>query len=117
MVKRFIFSLLFLFTISQASILYKNKNICIEDYYYKNRYFYYKQSSNGKWRSTSTKNNNLEYGYVYNDDNETCEYDSTLKELNLTYFDYYFLMGISGVLIGFVVMFGFITGVISFTKD
>jgi len=112
--KNLFLPLFLLFTFSNASILYKNKNICIEDFYYKNGRFYYLKSSDGNWYSTWTDDNNLEYGYFYNDEDNTCEYNQTLKELNLTYFDYYFLMGISGILIGFVVMLGFVTSVTRF---
>ena len=114
---RKIFPLLFVFALLHADILYKNRNICIQDFYYKNGYFYYKKSSNGRWYRTWATNNNLEYGYSYHDNNNTCEYNDTLKELNLSYFDYYFLMGISGVLIGFVVMFGFVTAFIFFVRN
>ena len=104
---------LFLFLVmANASILYKNKNYCIEDFYYKNGRFYYLRSKNNRWYSTSTKKNILEFGYVYNEDNKTCEYNQTLKELHLSYFDYYFLWGLAGVLIGFSVLIGFILALI-----
>jgi hypothetical protein len=101
-----------LFVFLNASILYKNKNYCIEDYYYKNGDFYYLKTSDDKWHSTSIKNDDLEYGYYYDDDNETCEYNKTFKALKVTYFDYYFLWGLSGVLIGFAVLIGFIIAVV-----
>jgi hypothetical protein len=105
--KRVFFSFLFVSFLS-ASMLYKNKNICIDDFYYKNGNFFYKKSSDGNWYSTWNSNNIVEYGYFYNDDNETCEYNLTLKQLKVSYFDYYFLWGLSGVLMGFLVLFGFI---------
>jgi hypothetical protein len=110
-VKR-IFPLFFFLIFANASILYKNKNYCIEDFYYKEGRFYYLRSSDGKWYSTFTKNNNLQYGYYYNDDNKTCEYNQTLRDLHISYFDYYFLWGLSGLLIGFAVLIGFILAVI-----
>ncbi|GAX87356.1 conserved hypothetical protein [Lebetimonas natsushimae] len=108
-----IFPLFFFLVFSNASILYKNKNYCIEDFYYKNGRFYYLRSKNNRWYSTSTRNNNLEYGYYYDDDNNTCEYNQTLKELHIRYFDYYFLWGLSGLLIGFSVLIGFILAILS----
>jgi len=110
--KRFLPLFLFLVVVD-ASILYKNKNICIEDFYYKNGRFYYLKSADGDWYSTYTSNNNLEYGYYYDDDNETCEYNLTLKTLHVSYFDYYFLWGLAGVLIGFSVLIGFILALIN----
>jgi len=111
MKKFFLFSFFFL-SLSHASILYKNKNICIEDFYYKNGRFYYKKSKNGEWYSTTTKNNNLAYGYYYDSDNKTCEYNQTLKDLKVSYFDYYFLWGLSGLLMGALILFGFIRALI-----
>ena len=106
--------LLFLFFLSllEASMLYKNKNICIEDFYYKDGYFYYLKSSDGDWYKTDTTDNEIEYGYFYDDDNSTCEYNQTLKNLKVTYFDYYFLWGLSGVLLGFLVVLGFMLGIL-----
>ncbi|WP_457560556.1 hypothetical protein [Caminibacter sp.] len=99
-------SLFFIFfTFASTSILYKNKNICIEDYYYKNGYFYYKKSSDGYWYKTWTSNNNLEYGYYYDSDNKICEYNQTLKELGVTYDNYNFLIGLVAVLAGFTFLF------------
>jgi hypothetical protein len=110
--KRTLFSLLFLFTLSHADILYANRNICIKDFYYKDGYFYYQKSSDSKWYYTWRTNNILKYGYDYNSSNHTCEYNLTLKKLHVSYFDYYFLWGLSGVLMGAIVLFGFVIAII-----
>ena len=103
-----IIPLLFFFSLLSASMLYKNKNICIEDFYYKNGYFYYKKSSDSKWYRTWNTDNNIEYGYFYNDDNNTCKYNLTLKELKISYFDFSFLWGLSGLLMGAIFLFGLV---------
>ena len=94
----------FFIVIANASILYKNKNICIEDYYYKDSKFYYLASSDNKWYSTFTTNNNLQYGYLF-DSNGTCVYLNKYKDLGVSYEQYNFLIALVAIFSGFVFMF------------
>jgi hypothetical protein len=84
------------FVVDKIVYLYKNKNICLDDFYYKNKKFFYKDVRLNYYKSTLETGNDIVSGYVYNPDNKKCYYNG------FTQSDYTFLIGLSSVLISFV---------------
>lgn len=100
-----VFLVLLLLSLSvNASILLKNENVCIEDYYYKNSKLILLLSSNDTWYNYSEKNINLEFGYKYDSDTLKCVPNKSVKlGLNSEYYN--FLYALIGVMFGAFFMF------------
>jgi hypothetical protein len=93
-------------SVSSASIYLGQNDRCIEDYYLDNGTFYYQRSDNSKWYSINNNNmiNKIHDGYVYDSTNDICKPDKHLL-LGMDIKDYNFLLGLTGVLIGFTFLF------------
>jgi len=83
------------------------KNYCIDEYNFTSDYIKfhdvisdktYKYS--GKWTAR--------WGYEYNSSSKTCELKPILKETGLSAQGYNFLLGFSGSIVGFVILFSLI---------
>lgn len=87
--------------------LLSNKNKCIyNDYYFKNSYFYYRYlTSPDITRHTSGKKyaTFIISGYQFDDDSKKCSPEA-YRILNLTPQNYYFLLALSGLLVGLIIL-------------
>lgn len=94
------FITLFCLTLN-ASYLFDNYNICIEDYYIQNAELYYLRSDNNMlYSTTTTKLAQYIYdGYSYDSTTNKCSRDLTL---GLEATQYNFLYALVGLIIGFV---------------
>jgi len=107
--RMFIFLFLFPFSLfaSQYLMNYNNSHYCINSYSIKN---------NSNWINIVLSSDNKSYnlilspsdiysGYDYNSSNGTCNLIKPLKKLGLTFNEYNFLIALTAVLFGFVVLF------------
>jgi len=102
---RFLTIILFSFSLNASMLFDKSYPICIEDYYINNGSLFFQRSSNLTWGST-TANNNVQYiyyGYDYNITNGNCSPKPYIKDLGLSYFNFHFLMALSGLLFGVII--------------
>ncbi|MBL1245058.1 MAG: hypothetical protein COA39_011870 [Sulfurimonas sp.] len=103
--------ILFIFSLSlNASILLdKAYPICIEDYYIAGGTLYYLRSVDNTWGSTTADKSVQEiyYGYDYNTSSGYCSPKSYNIDLGLSYFDFNFLMALSGVLFAALIFYLF----------
>jgi len=105
--KKIILSILLLSSFLDASFLLdKNTPVCIENFYYKKSRLYYELSSTGKWSSTTEDHqaSNIHFGYEYDKQTKQCNPKEWLI-LGMDVKDFNFLMGLIGLLFGFVSMF------------
>lgn len=104
--RKFLFFILFLFlTLSlNADYLLTNKNKCVSDFWYDQKYgivhYIYSNNPDSEYESYSTSYVFLP-GYEYNSSYHTCSLPDIVKQLSLTSSDYNFLMSLMGLLIGF----------------
>ena len=105
--KKIILSILLLSSFLNASYLFdKNYPLCIEDYYVKGGSLYYLRSRDLSWKSTTEDNvaGFIYSGYEWDADNGICKPKDWLI-LGMDVKDFNFLMGLTGLLFGFVSMF------------
>ena len=103
---RYLISLLLSMNFLNASLIYSDKNICIEDFYVSNGSFYYLQSSDNGWYVTSSINQvqTIFPNYKFDVATQKCTSDTSYL-LGLESTQYYFLMAFIGVIFGGVFMF------------
>ena len=102
--------LLFIISISNASMLLDKKNVCIEDYYLSNGKFYYLKSRTGNWNSTTytSYTGSILYGYDYNSIDDTCRPNAEniiASSIGLDYTSYNMLMALSAILVFSIIIF------------
>jgi hypothetical protein len=103
---KYIFVLLISFSLADASILLDKSNpICIDDYYFKNNRLFYLTSKDQKWKKSTDDNlaQQIHFGYDYDSTNDICKPSPYFIDLGLTYFDFNFLMALSGLLFSFLI--------------
>jgi len=99
--------LVFLNISASAAFLYdKDTPVCIDDFYQKSSRIYFLKSSNGKWSSTTENNTikDIHPGFKYDSNTSKCLPDKWLI-FGMSVTDYYFILALIGVLVGFVFMF------------
>lgn len=89
-----------------AAYLYKDRNKCVDDYWFSNGTLYYVLSSSPDQLSqTTNKNQTFESGYEYNSTTEICSKKKVLRQLQITNEHYQFLLALIGALSGIVFLF------------
>lgn len=104
--KKIIFFTFLLISFSNSASVVNN--YCIQDnYYFENGRFYYMNATASSYLSTTTivLKNSIHNNYV--SIGSRCYLDSTSTSLNISYSDYNFLMALSGILLGFSIVFLF----------
>lgn len=89
---------------THSAYLYYERNKCVDYFYYASGRLFYKYSSSDNEQSTFT-NGHFIPGYEYNETSETCYIPKYIQNLALEPSQYYFLIGLIGVLVGFTFMF------------
>lgn len=90
----------------RSAYLYQEKNRCV-DYFYYDTYgrLFYKYSHRDTENSTTNKNEHFVPGYEYNSTSGTCYIPPYIQDLSLNPSDYYFLIALVGILVGFTFLF------------
>ena len=91
-----------------ADYLYTQKNRCIIDYWINQddqRFYYIYSHDPDKIRSTSSTRHDIISGYDYNASTEICAPRQILRDLQITNEQYHFLIGLTGLLTGFIFLF------------
>lgn len=104
---KYLISLLLTINFLNASMLLdKSTPVCIEDFYYKDSYIFYQQSSNLAWYQTTQDSlaSLIFYGYTYDSASGACIPSPAIK-MGLTTTEFNFLLGLIGVIFGGVFMF------------
>lgn len=99
--------LVFLNVSAFASFLYdKDTPVCIEDFYQEGARIYFLNSDTGNWGSTTENNTikDIHPGFTYDANLDRCVPDQWLI-FGMSVTDYYFILALIGVLVGFVFMF------------
>ena len=102
-----------------ADYLYVQKNRCITDYWINQsdqRFYYIYSHDPDKIRSTSSTRHEIIDGYDYNTSNDICAPKQILKNLQISNYQYHFLLALIGLLSGFVFLFFSIYIVIDVAK-
>jgi len=104
--KKILFLFLLFLSFSYSASVYRN--YCIDDYYFDDGNFYYHIVGSSSYSSTHSIVTSADIldGYKIND--TSCVLDSNATALNLPLSSYNFLMGLSGILVGFSLMIGLI---------
>jgi len=102
---RYLLLVLISLNILNAAYLWKEKNMCIDYYYFKDTNLYYKPSDSDDEYSTYRTNQTFLPGYEYNSSNNHCQIPSYIQELSIQPDEYNFLLALSGVLAGFTFLF------------
>ena len=90
----------------RSAYLYQEKNRCVDYFYYDTSgYLHYKLSHKDNEQTTYNKNEHFIPGYEYNETSGTCYIPQYIQNLALEPSQYYFLIGLVGVLVGFSFMF------------
>jgi len=104
-----VFLILFLFlNLSYSAYLYKQKNRCIDSYYFdqNTQTVYYNYSHNpGTFYSTTKTANDFIPGYEYNSTTGICSIPQNAQLLGLESSQYHFLIALIGVFVGFTFLF------------
>lgn len=111
--KKIIFFLLLLNPFLCADWLLNTSYICVTDFYVipSTGTLYYKRSDNNVTYSTTSKSliDDLINGYEYNVSSNRCQPIAVNNPLRMDNKDFTFLMGLTGLLIGFSFLFGLFT--------
>lgn len=85
--------------------LLSDRNYCVDEYYYSYNKFYFLKSNNQTWYSVTTlgEGDTIIDGYDFDSNTSTCRPASLIYGMEVTQF--YFLMGLIGVIFGAVFMF------------
>ena len=83
------------------------KNYCIDKYSFDNNYLYFHDVITNKNYKTNQPYT-LVWGYDYNSTSKRCYLKQDLQKTGLTFYDYNFLIGLSGILVGFIVLYSLI---------
>ena len=107
MKKVFIFLLFIASFLNASMLLDKGYPLCIEDYYVKGGALYYLKSSDNSWGSDTSNKlvKEIHYGYDFNSTSGECVPVPYKKELGLSYFQFHFLLALSGLLFSAIVFF------------
>lgn len=111
--KKISFLLLFLSSFSFADYLFQPLNICVKEFWFiqSSGNFAYIRSNDNVTVSGTTKNYGDDFfaGYDYNATSGRCQKVASNNSLGLSNESYTYLMGLSGLLIGFSFLFGLFT--------
>ena len=102
--KKIVFLSLLFLTFSNAEFVYKNK--CIDDYLFYNNNFYYRVVGSSSYTADTfveVTDNQILKGFKYVDGK--CVVDNNATQLGLDGSSYNFLMGLTGLLMGFTFTF------------
>ena len=104
---RILFALIALTVLLDAAYLYKDRNICVDDYWFdrSGTLYYIPSNRPDVIRQTTNINQTFESGYEYNSTTEICSKKQVLRQLQITNEQYHFLLALIGVLSGFVFLF------------
>jgi hypothetical protein len=101
---KLLLNVLFFSSLLSASMLLKNENRCIEDYYYdSNRNLVYLDSLSNTWFSSNAFNNDIVLGFDFNTTASICQ-RSDINRLGLTDLQYNFLIALVGFAFGAIFM-------------
>lgn len=94
------------------SYLLTNFNLCATDYYF-TRYgsinlLVYKDSITDTWVTTSRNAGSIVSGYIYNPSTLECTLSPLMSSLGMAQSSYQFLMGLTGIFVGFSFLLGLI---------
>lgn len=89
----------------RSAYLYQEKNRCVDYFYYDNNGYLIYKFSNIDNEQSSINNGHFIPGYEYNETSGTCYIPQYIQDLALEPSQYYFLIGLVGVLVGFSFMF------------
>lgn len=106
----FLFLLLSSFNYANCDYLYSTLNVCVSDYYYKpsTGTLYYIRSDNNTTYTSTTKSTGTMFfnGWDYNATTGFCTREKSNNPLGLENGQYTYLMGLTGLLLGFGFTFG-----------
>jgi len=105
---KLLLSLFFVISLSHSAYLYKQKNRCVESYYFdqSTQILYYNYSHNpDRFYSTTSTSQEFIPGFEYNSTSGICSIPSNAQYLGLDSTDYYLLIALVAVLSGFVFLF------------
>lgn len=100
------FLLLLFFNLSPASMFFDSYNVCIEDFETRGNTFYVKLSLDGNYYTVSGTDHvkNIIPGFEYDPDNNICAPSAHLI-LGMDATDFNFILGLIGLIFGYVFMF------------
>jgi len=94
---------------------YHNSNYCFDSYYINSSgQVVFHDLLRNVDKSFNADLNSIKSGFVFTDGK--CEYNQTLQKMGIDYYHYNFLVGLDGVLFGFVVFFVLSLLFISYTR-
>jgi len=98
--------LFFVTELLTASMLLGAKNLCIEDFYIKDNYFYYQRSDNNNFYSSeyTTYVSTIIPNFIYDSSTQKCSPNQAYI-LGMQETEYNFLLGLIGLIFGAVFMF------------